>query len=153
MGMDGGLFCNGFDDLHGGGLFTHIVWGETSDPTGERKLKMGRRSETREAVNRYHSVELNFGNLQMAYQFKIWNISPKGMCILLREDSVVMKHVQVGDVWEMKFYRADSPRMSEHLRTRIQHITRDDQGRFKGHYLVGLSIVEKHDADEPPPHD
>lgn len=109
---------------------------------------LGRRSETREAVNRYHSVELNFGTLQMAYQFKIWNISPKGMCILLREDSVVLNHVRVGDVLEMKYYGADSPRTTEHLKTKIQHITKDDQGRFKGHYLVGLSIVEKHHTDE-----
>jgi hypothetical protein len=28
----------------------------------------------------------------------------------------------------------------ENLRTRIKHITMNDSGRFKGHYLVGLSI-------------
>ena len=118
----------------------------TDNPSTQPSL--GRRSESREAVDRYHSVELNFGTLQMTYQFKIWNISPKGMCILLREDSVVLKHMRVGDVLEMKYYRADSPRMAEHLKTKIQHITQDEQSRFKGHYLVGLSIVEKQTADK-----
>jgi hypothetical protein len=28
------------------------------------------------------------------------------------------------------------------LKTEIKHITKDDEGRFRGLYLVGLSILE-----------
>jgi hypothetical protein len=43
----------------------------------------------------------------------------------------------------MKYYRQQPSEKPEQLKTEIKHITNDDQGRFKGNYLVGLSILEK----------
>ncbi len=31
---------------------------------------------------------------------------------------------------------------SDYQKTEVRHITRNDQGRLKGHYLVGLEILE-----------
>jgi len=31
---------------------------------------------------------------------------------------------------------------SDYQKTAVRHITRNDQGRLKGHYLVGLEILE-----------
>ena len=108
---------------------------------------LGRRSEPRETVDQYHSVEVDIASLDMVYQFKIWNISSKGMCILLREDSVVLNYIHVGDIMDMKYYLTESSRPAKHLKTKIQHITKEEHGRFKGHYLVGLSILEKQDLN------
>ena len=114
---------------------------------------LGRRSEPRETVDPYHSVEVDIDSLDVVYQFKIWNISSKGMCILLREDSVVLNYIHVGDIMDMKYYLTESSHPTKHLKTKIQHITKEEHGRFKGHYLVGLSILEKQDLNLSSPSD
>jgi len=99
-----------------------------------------RRSEERTLVDRFFSVEFSKTGLDAIYQFKIWNISSKGICILVKEDSVLMGHLKVGDVLEMKYYPSDESGPVQQSRTEITHITRDAEGRFKGHFLVGLAI-------------
>lgn len=101
-----------------------------------------RRSEVRSIIDRYYSVEFSISECAYVYQFKIWDISPKGICVLVKEDSDLLNHLQVGDVLRLKYYTADASKSIEHLKTEIRHITRDEQGRFKGLYLVGLSILE-----------
>ena len=102
-----------------------------------------KRSEPRTELEEYHSVEFKIPDLGSLYQFKVWNISSKGMCLLVREDSDVVKHIEVGNVMDMKCYRTDFSLPPENLKIRIKHITKEDLGRFKGHYLVGLLILEE----------
>lgn len=102
-----------------------------------------KRSEPRTDLEKYHSVEFNIADLACLYQFKIWNMSSKGMCLLVRKDSDVLKHLKVGNVLDMKCYATDSSLPPENLKIQIKHITQDEQGRFKGHYLVGLLVLEK----------
>jgi hypothetical protein len=101
-----------------------------------------KRAEPRSIVDRYYCVEFSTADTEFVYQFKIWNLSPKGICVVIREDSALVRHLKVGDILEMKYYTIDSPAVTDYLRTEIQHITKDE-GRFKGHYLVGLSVFEK----------
>ncbi len=100
-----------------------------------------KRSEPREIIDKFYSVEFALKGTDFVYQFKIWNMSSKGMCVLIKEDSVVLKHLKLGDIVDMKYYSSDSLSPTEHLQTEIRHITKDDEGRFKGHFLVGLSIL------------
>jgi len=93
-------------------------------------------------------VEFSIDPSRPDYQFKIWNMSPSGMGVLAREGSEVLKHLKVGAVLTMKYYRSESFEEGEELKTEIKHITKDHQGRFKGNYLIGLSILEKQD-DHP----
>ena len=101
-----------------------------------------RRAETRSASERYYSVEFTVKDLASAYQFKIWNISSQGMCILIKDDSKILPYINVGDVITMKYYLTESIGTTEDVRTEIKHITKDEQGRYKGHYLVGLAILQ-----------
>ena len=103
--------------------------------------KPERRSEARSADERFYSVQFTTGGLATFYQFKLWNISQKGLCILVKEGSQVLEHINVGDSLEMKYYLADSQGAHEDLTTQIKHITKNDKGRFQGHYMVGLSIL------------
>jgi len=103
----------------------------------------GRRSEPRSITDQYHCVEFQIDSLGSFYQFKIWDISTRGMCILVKEDSAVVSHLKVGDVFEMKYYPTQMSDNIEGLRTEIRHITKSEEGRFKGHYLVGLRIKDK----------
>ncbi len=104
--------------------------------------KLTRRSEPRSTVDQYFSVELLIPNLApIAYQFKIRNISSSGMGFLVKEDSDLVQHLKVGDVIKMKYNPVESSEQPKHLKTEIKHITKDEHGRFKGHYLVGLAVL------------
>ena len=113
---------------------------------------MERRSEPRSIVDKYYSVEFSLRDCAYVYQFKIWNLSSKGICVLVKEDSELLKHVKVGDVVKLKYYATNSLKPIEFLKTEIKHITKDEQGRFKGVYLVGLSILENQESNHKDPH-
>ncbi len=106
---------------------------------------MERRSEHRETRDRYHSAELSVNGLNLLYQFKIWNVASGSMCILVKEDSAILPWLKVGDTLNVKYYVTDSPHPPECLQTAIAHITKNDQGRFQGHYFVGLQILQDTD--------
>ena len=102
-----------------------------------------KRSELRTKPQQYHSIEFEIPESKCIYQFKIWDVSSRGSCLLVRNDSEVLKKIEEGDVFEMKFYPADLSQPPEILKTQIIHITPEDQGRFRGHHLVGLLILNK----------
>ncbi len=100
-----------------------------------------RRSEQRHPAEVYHSVQMTVPGLPNLYMFKIWNISSKGMCVLVKHDSAILKHLKVGDELKMTYFTQGPAATAETLETRIEHITQNQTGRFAGHYLVGLSII------------
>ena len=65
------------------------------------------------------------------------------MGVLVKEASPILKHLEVGDILELKYYPMQLGGQPEFLKTEIKHITKDDKGQFKGHYMVGLSTLEK----------
>ncbi len=99
-----------------------------------------RRTEPRQITEQYHSVEFRLLGLEAVYQFKIWDMSSKGMCLLVKEESEVLNHLAIGDVLEMRFCPPGPWRNARQMRTEIRHISKDEKGRFKGLVLVGLSI-------------
>jgi hypothetical protein len=106
-----------------------------------------RRSEPRRIIDQYYSVEFSLPDCAFVYQFKIWDMSSKGICVLVKEDSDLLNHMKVGDVLNLKYYTAEASKSAEFLKTEIKHITRDERGRFRGVYLAGLSILESQDAN------
>jgi len=106
-----------------------------------------RRYETRTVLNQYYSVEFRLRDIASTYQFKLRDISSKGMGILVHKGSEVLKYLKVGDTLDMKYLPPESAGLSQSLKTQIVHITQKDQDPFKGHFLMGLSIIEKQDLD------
>ncbi len=109
-----------------------------------------RRSESRSIIDQYYSVEFSIENTAFLYQFKIWNISPEGVCVLVREDSDLMNHIKVGDILDLKYCKPASSQYAE-LKTEIRHIDKNGTGRFQGLYQVGLSILEDQDSEQQNP--
>ena len=107
-----------------------------------------KRDEARTEVDKYYSVELSIPDVSLRYQFRIWNLSSRGVCIVVKEDSDLLKHLEVDNILNMKYYPTDSSCPKEHLKTQIKHITKDKQGRFRNHVLVGLFILEKQGSDQ-----
>jgi hypothetical protein len=106
-----------------------------------------RRAEARVEVDQFYSVELSVSGAEFLYQFKIWNLSDHGVCVVVRDDSDLLNHLKVGNILEMKYCPVDLSDATVQLKTEIKHITKQEEGRFKGHTLVGLFILEKETSD------
>ncbi len=103
---------------------------------------MDKRSEPRIELKDYHCVEIHTLKTTFVYQFKIWNISSRGMCLLVRNDSNFLNKVDVGEILDAKYYPADLSWPPHVHRTKIMHISKADHKQFKDHFFVGLMIVE-----------
>ena len=102
-----------------------------------------RRSEERNITDLYYSVEFSIKGLNYIYQFKLRDISQKGMCIIVKENSPVLQHIKVDDLLDMKYYSVETADKTDTIITKIKHITKHAHGRFQGHSLVGLEILKK----------
>ncbi|MBW1861567.1 MAG: PilZ domain-containing protein [Deltaproteobacteria bacterium] len=106
-------------------------------------MSIDKRSEARSRAGKYSSVEFSTNKEAFIYQFKIRDIASSGIGILVNERSAVLKSLKIGDVLNMKYYPLNLEDQPEYIETEIKHITKDEKGRFKGHYLVGLLVLEK----------
>jgi hypothetical protein len=102
-------------------------------------------SEIGEYNDKYHSVEFAISGASVLHQFKIWNIPPTSMCLLVKKDSYLLRSLKVGDKLNMKYYPAESGHPPDFFETAIRDIVENDQTRFKNHFLVGLEILESQD--------
>ncbi len=89
----------------------------------------------------YESVEFSVRGVECLHQFRILQIDQEDLCVLVREDSEILRALEVGDVLPLKYYTSDTVRPTIYLDTEIRHITKEAEGRFRGHYLIGLSIL------------
>ena len=107
-----------------------------------------KRYEPRIEADQHDSVELSIHDPGLIYRFRIWNLSSRGMCIVVKKDSDLLKHLKVGNILNVKYYPTDSSCRTECMKTQIKHLTKDKQGRFRNHVLVGLFILEKQGSDQ-----
>lgn len=94
----------------------------------------------------FYSVELLSHELQLLYQFKIWNFSSEPMFILVKEGSDFLAQLKEGQVFKSKYYSTDSLCPTIELKTRIAQVVRSDHGRFKGHYIIRLAIISSNNT-------
>jgi hypothetical protein len=113
--------------------------------TPEKKAEH-QRSESRLSPNRYEIVEFKTSESDTLNQFNLFDVSSKGLCFVVDEDSVVLEDLNVGDTLKMKYYPPVSSGGAEHLMTEIKHISKADQEGFKRQCFVGLFIYEKREG-------
>ncbi|HDZ91164.1 MAG TPA: hypothetical protein ENH37_10900 [Deltaproteobacteria bacterium] len=101
-----------------------------------------RRSHPRRILDRFFSVEFSIDRVFPIHQFRVRDVSPTGLGILVNENSAVLTHLKVGDVIEVRFNPKSPSDPPESFRAEISHITRMKQGPYKGHYLVGILVLE-----------
>ena len=100
-----------------------------------------KRSEPRQKVDEYYSIEFRFGEINRSYRFKVWDKATCSLSFVADHDSDILPHLKRGGRVHMKYYDTDLEKPSEYLETVIRHITLKDQGKLKGKYLVGLEIL------------
>jgi hypothetical protein len=92
-------------------------------------------------LGKLKSVEFFIDGLNRIYQFKVWGNTLTSMFVLVRQDSEIVDRIGVGEIYEMKYYSVDESQPAKNLSTKIKYFDKIDQGRFKGHYLTGLSVI------------
>lgn len=100
------------------------------------------RGEPRSEEQPHGSVEFIPGNNEIVHHFKLKDFSSKGLGILVRKDSKVLKHIKIGDVLAMKYHPEKATVTPVTHQTQIKHISEPGPGMHKGHMLVGLMILE-----------
>lgn len=110
------------------------------DPEHEKR---NLRAEVRTDCRNNASVEFIPGKNEMAYHFKLKDFSSNGFGILVRDDSKVLKHIKAGDILMMKYHPEEATVNPVLHRTKIIHISEPEPGKYKGHMLVGLLILEE----------
>lgn len=114
-----------------------------ADDRDDKKGFAEKRREPRTCPATYTSAEFRINTVQCLFQSRVWNFSSQGMCLLLKEDSSALESLEIGKEIEVTYYPADRSRPPETRKTRIAHITRENGGKFKDHFLIGLRIVEE----------
>ena len=99
------------------------------------------KSGYRTVIVQYYSVHFSINGLNNIYQFKLRDVFSKDMCIAVKEDSAILKHIKAGDMLNMK-YCTTNLGPTENIKTKIKSINKIDQKRFKRHSLLWLSIVK-----------
>ncbi len=75
----------------------------------------------------------------MNYKFNLADISPGGMGMLVKDnDSEILEQISIGDRIRMEY---TTPEASVAIDFGIKHMTPIENGRFKGHHQVGLSLI------------
>jgi hypothetical protein len=97
--------------------------------------------ESRNVLNKYYSVQFCVNGMDTAYLFKLRDIPLNGLCILVKEDSPVLRELEVGDILSMGYHPLESPESPKLLKTRVT--SKNEYDLFSGHSLVGLSILEQ----------
>lgn len=106
------------------------------------------RADPRTVIDHFYSIELSVGGIETSYQFKIRDLSPEGIGILVREDSALIGHIKVGAILQVKYRPMESKAPIETKKTEIRHISKNETGAYGGHYIVGLAVLQDYPADK-----
>jgi hypothetical protein len=109
----------------------------------EMKNVLERKVQGKGISKQYCSAEFHIDGLELPYQFRIQDISAPCLYVLVKENSDIVSRLKVGETLNVKYYSASSSPAKGYQKTAVRHVTKNDGGRLKGHYLVGLEILER----------
>jgi hypothetical protein len=116
---------------------------ETERTVMNVKTIQGRKPQEKGIVEEYCSAEFLIDGLELPYQFRIQDVSAPCLYVLIKENSDIVSRLKVGETLNVKYYSASFDPPRGYQKTAVRHITKNDRGRLKGHYLVGLEIIER----------
>ena len=98
--------------------------------------------ESNRDLDQYFCVEIPV-RAGIIYQYKIWQKETVFMAILVKEGSDFLSYIEEDSKFNMKYYSRDLFYPYQELVTLIRHVSYQERGRLKGHYLVNLEILEE----------
>ena len=99
-----------------------------------------KRSESRHDAKDYYHAEIRLVGVPV-YEVKLKNLSSKGACFLVKDNSSLLNYMRVGESVKVKYYLEDRSEPNSIYKAEIRHVTEVKEGRFNGHYCAGLSIM------------
>ena len=118
---------------------------KNSDAPGPLTTRSERRSKTRQRHEDCYNAEIKILGYPI-YQVKIANISPIGAGILVKEASSLLRLLTVGRILDVRFHCDAQENRTDavvQFKAEVKHISELKHGRYRGHRLVGISILEK----------
>ena len=106
-----------------------------------------RRAKHRRTQLRNYRVEIKLIGAPI-YQFRVRDVSTNGAGILIKEDSKFLNLIEVGQIVDANFISPEGTDPIGNHKVEIRHITKPNEGKNKGHFLVGLKILQKIDHFE-----
>ena len=100
-----------------------------------------KRSEPRSTKLRDYRVEIKFVG-EPIYQFRVTDVSTKGAGLLINDNSGFLKMIEVGQIVDVNFISPQGSTPTGMHKVKIIHVTKRDKGRYKGHRLVGILMLE-----------
>ena len=62
---------------------------------------------------------------------------------MVKEGSAILRHLGVGQILNMRYHADDEMEPPEVFKSEIKHITKALENPYKGHYAVGIRLLEK----------
>jgi hypothetical protein len=107
------------------------------------EMGIERRSEERAISLSQHMAEFSFKD-SPTYQLKLQDVSPSGAGIIVRPDSKFLTMVAVGQQLNLRLLAPYASEMATGDYTaKVEHVSELREGRYKGHFVVGLSTLKK----------
>ena len=103
-----------------------------------------KRAKVRLAKLRNYRIEIKLDRTPI-YQFRVVNVTTSGAGILIKEESAFLKMIEVGQIVVADFISPQGSDPSGLYKVEIKHITKTSQQEYKGHRIVGISILNKLD--------
>lgn len=101
----------------------------------------------RRAVKRLSTGSTSTAEIKLSavpvHQLKLRDSSLHGACLLIKKESAVIKHLAIDQMLTVRFQSAERSNSTGVFKIEIKHITEAKSGRYQGHYLVGVKIIER----------
>ena len=101
-----------------------------------------RRLVERTSTSSTYTAEIKLSAVPI-HQLKLRDSSLHGACLVVKKDSSILNHLEVDQALNIRFHSSDRSSPAGIFKIEIRHITEGRPGRFDGHYLVGVQIIER----------
>ena len=109
----------------------------------EKSSQSERRSAPRSPAASEHMVEFGIPGA-LIYQLKCQDLSEGGAGVIVKSDSKFLDLIKVDHQLKAKLLSFGGPQPSQGIyQSRIAHITESNDGKFKGHVVVGIELRQK----------
>jgi len=88
----------------------------------------------------FTACEVEVGPLRL----KVWHKSPTYLCLLAGQDPSTLLEFREGEMLTLAYHDSGANLPSEHLKTAVRKIKRNERGKLKGQYLVDLEILKSY---------
>ena len=104
-----------------------------------------KRSDKSNRRDRFYCVEIDLGPPVPIYQFRVRNISGHTASVLVKEGSSILKSLTIGQKLKMNYWTGEFIGETKTWKVQIKHISKQNRGSLKGHFLVDFSIINDGD--------